>query len=566
MAPSGNTLLSSLGYALSATVKAKTERAFDVAGLSIEPVLDVAGRFCIRAGDDAWTLDTRVVLTAKDLDQLAHLVARLAPPNSVVRLQADGHVAGTVFVGLVLCYDQTRVPVQLVSGDIGCGLTLIPVVQRGSHVRLVAERDRLEFHSYALKLMRQSLKRGKLAEQGLTKSEYLDIATAFYGTEQGPWLENMAYVLESIGVDVGADGVLAYIGKFCQSLGSSGNHFMELATDDDDRYWFVVHSGSRALGAIVYGAIAEACRTINDGFEIATGELARFYARAYDALNQFAKLNRVICAVAALDAMGCETSATVLKAAMVAAPLFSPISICDVADRMANALMGGLTHNGLKAFVDDERKLVMHVLSKGAVAVPRQAAAVIVALRAGEGCVAFTLVDPECPWREASLEEARSLGYESVLDAGDGVVFAGHGAGRAQSTTETERQSTFKGMADFCQCHGIVANVAPGVLGDNPEIAYKPSTDILCHLPLDIARTQTMLRTRVSHKEGITFKKAPSVAFGAHVTATYQDHELAPLWLDWNLARAHISDAVYEDGCRKRDEIFATLSAKFQAL
>ena len=570
----GRTLLRSLGYDVpDGLVCSKTERAFDVTGLSIEGGLETE-TYVLREGDRTWALETKVVLDAANLNTLAHLVARLAPPGSTARLQADGHVAGNVFVGLVLCYDEVRVPVQLVSGDIGCGLTLVPVVRRGQHMALRSSssdslesresRESREFHSYVLKLMRQSLKRGKVAEQGLSDTAYLDTAAAFYGAELDPWLENMAYVLTSIGVFAGVAKAtpaktLAYVGKFCQSLGSSGNHFMELAADETDRYWFVVHSGSRALGAMVYGAIAEACRLTHDGFEIATGELARFYARAYDALNQFAKLNRVICAVACLDAMGCETSAAALKAAMVASPLFSHGADVDMAD----ALMGGLTHNGLKAFVDDGRRLVMHVLSKGAVAVSRRASAVIVALRAGEGCVAFTLVDPTCPWREVTLEEARALAYAPVTDAGDGVVFAGHGAGRAQSTSETARRSTFEGMADFFRRVGIVANVAPGVLGDNPEMAYKKSAEILRHLPLNLARTQTMLRTLVSHKEGLSFNKAQVAACAKHICDTYTLDPLAPLWCDFNLVRGHIPEEVYADGCRRRDEVFAALEAKF---
>ena len=164
---------------------------------------------------------------------------------------------------------------------------------------------------------------------------------------------------------------------------------------------------------------------------------------------------------------------------------------------------------------------------------------------------------------EVTLEEARALAYAPVTDAGDGVVFAGHGAGRAQSTSETARRSTFEGMADFFRRVGIVANVAPGVLGDNPEMAYKKSAEILRHLPLNLARTQTMLRTLVSHKEGLSFNKAQVAACAKHICDTYTLDPLAPLWCDFNLVRGHIPEEVYADGCRRRDEVFAALEAKF---
>ena len=581
------TLLRTLGICDISDVVPKIEPCFDVNDLVItnlgtqEGSLGSLGtrRFRLFVPDGAetgaeWTLETKVVLSSADLHRLAHIVARLAPPGSTARLQADGHSAGNVFVGLVLCYDSERIPVQLVSGDIGCGLALIPLVdKRGRH--LSKKDDAREYHSYVLACIRRALKRGKVAEQGLSESKFLTEACAFYGAELRPWLREMAYVLGAIGEtfptttdETGGnadddDALLRYIGRFTQSLGSSGNHFMELAVDDDDLYWFVVHSGSRALGAKVYGVIAEACRaTTVGGFEIATGPLARFYARAYDALNLFAKFNRVICAVAVLDGLGLNPSANALRNAMKATRLFG------TAHGGGTALLGGLTHNGLKAFVNDETKQVMHVLSKGAVAVSRRESSVIVALRAGEGCVVFTLVDPACPWRESALADV-PVSYESVFDAnyGDsgGVVFAGHGAGRAQSTSETARQSTFGELAAEFAKNDVVGNLAPGVLGDNPGRAYKPSIEILPHLPLDAAATRSMMRTCASHKEGLSYRKADIAACAAYIEGAYKSHPLAPLWCDFNLVKDRLSDGAYEEGCAMRDALLASLALKYSA-
>ena len=54
-----------------------------------------------------------MVLNDEDLRKLAHLVARLAPAGSTARLQADGHNAGNVFVGLIVAFEDERVPVSL---------------------------------------------------------------------------------------------------------------------------------------------------------------------------------------------------------------------------------------------------------------------------------------------------------------------------------------------------------------------------------------------------------------------------------------------------------------------
>ena len=53
---------------------------------------------------------------------------------------------------------------NLVSADIGCGLALVPVVdKRGRHLTRSADAaEALEFHSHVLACMRRSLKRGKV--------------------------------------------------------------------------------------------------------------------------------------------------------------------------------------------------------------------------------------------------------------------------------------------------------------------------------------------------------------------------------------------------------------------
>ncbi|KAL4854637.1 hypothetical protein ACK3TF_004569 [Chlorella vulgaris] len=546
---SGACLLKKLGYDEHSDV-AKTELAFDVDGLVVTS--DGPSVWRIDVGLSSWRLESKVVLNDDDLKMCAHIVARMAPLGSTARLQADAHRAGTVFIGLVLNFEDTRIPVNLVSADIGCGLTLVPVVDNQGRHLTEKPGDNREYHSYVLACIRRSLKRGKIAEKGLTPNEFLKQASAFYGdSELETWLHEMTYVLDSVGIDYGGD-ILGYIGRFCQSLGSSGNHFFEVAVDKHDAYYCVVHSGSRALGAMVYSAIAWACRATADGYEIATGALAEFYTRAYDALNKFAKLNRVICAVAVLENLGLETSAHGLRDAFKQSKLFAPAVAECPDDPAIMELMGGLTHNGLKSFVNDEDRTVMYVMSKGAIAVSRRASSAIVALRAGEGCVAFTLVD------------AAALGYRPVLEANGGIVFAGHGAGRTQSATQTEKQSSFQDLEDFFEQHDMVGNIAPGILGDNPAKAYKPSAEILQHLPLKDACSWSMLKTRVAHKEGLVYKRHITASCAAHIQATdYEANPLLSLIHDLNLVRGAVPEDEMERRVAKRDEVMASLENKF---
>lgn len=584
----GRQLLRNLGYAEEVVMRVSTskqEAAFDFE----DGVLDVAPihgagegasggpeMYRISIGAEMeWFLESKVKLSAHDLKSLCNLVARMAPVGSTAHLQADGHVAGTVFVGLILAFSDTRIPVNLVSGDIGCGLTLIPVVnQAGVHL---TDNGDMDYYTYVLGCIRRSLKRGKIAEQGLTNSQYLPQASAFYGESELPaWLDEMKFILDTIGIDYHSKhrgNVLEYIGTFTQSLGSSGNHFMELATDVHNKHWIVIHSGSRALGAIVYQAIAEACRLVNDDYEIATGPLAVFYARAYAVLNKFAKMNRVACAVAVLDDMGLETSAERLRAAMERSEVFGP-AVARFDGMEASSfltLLGGLTHNGLKAFVNESERKIMYVLSKGAIAVDRHSSSAIVALRAGEGCIVFTLADPTCPWKEVPLDQIRTRGFDAFEQVfpdatnREDVLFAGHGAGRSQSASATARGSTFDDMAAFFARNEMVANIAPGVIGDNPEIAYKSTAEILPHLPLHKACTTSTLRTRVSHKEGLSFKKAETADCAEYAQRAYSQTRMGSLWMDWNLIRSNMTDELFATVTAERDALFASLHARYHA-
>lgn len=214
MSSHGKTLLRNLGYDVSLDAPVpKTEPVFHQDGLQVLPweeaepnVQHSEYKVVLENTDSWWKLELKLVLSDQELHHLAHLVATLAPPFTTIRLQADAHGAGTIFVGLILSFQETRIPVNLVSADIGCGLTLIPCVSKrtGNQTNhsAIPPHDQIEYYSFVLACMRRSLKRGRVAEQGLTTSKYLEEAVAFYGDQElESWLSEMNYVLETIGVE-----------------------------------------------------------------------------------------------------------------------------------------------------------------------------------------------------------------------------------------------------------------------------------------------------------------------------------------------------------------------------
>lgn len=574
-------LLEILGYEMSQYIAKipKEPASFDIPDLTVEPIAQ--NKYTVKYDSNIWHLEFKVALSEKDVRSCACLAARFAPPNSTVSLQADAHGAGNVYVGMIMTFNEQSIPINLVSGDIGCGLSMVPVVRGASHLHESQIKDPMAFHSYVLATVRRTLKRGKAAEDGASLCQNIGKAMAFYGADELPqWLDKMRDILEHVGIEIPKQGqspiedtltvkqseTLQFIGRFAQSLGSSGNHFMELCTDEQGYYWFVVHSGSRGLGAKVYEVVAGACRLLTGGLEIATGPLAAFYTRTYDALNKFAKLNRILCALAVSEALDFSTDAATLHAAMRQSFIFAP-AIAQVRDESAVlSLMSGLTHNGLKAYVNDETRQVIYVLSKGAIAMTKRASASIVALRAGDGCYVWTLANAACPWYEQRLQDAIAKGYEPIHKSPD-IIYSGHGAGRRQATSKTAAASTFEDVDAFYAEADIVGNIAPGILGDNPRIAYNDVPTILAHLPLDIAATKSRLKTRVSYKEGIvSWPKTIVEQCADFIVKTWVSSDNnKKMWLDLNLCLGTSHKETIKCMVEERDAIYATLKVAYES-
>lgn len=588
-----------------------------------------------------WYVHAKLVMTEEQMYKVATLANdSKIPYGKTIQLQADAHIAGSyTWIGMIASYDDVAIPFVTVSADIGCGLSILPVVRPFDVVRLELDGDlnthmfvdrkyismfddnastlcmrtggfaliynrdidvtcvvrctfqtdqtehgtivvkcctcmlpenvsiddiphvpwyastnplhlkttdfsKPELEKFKTKFMldaRSSLFRGKKSDTGDTSNviALFNEALMFFGSQirMDDFIAELDYVFSTLEVNTHGHDSLMFASRFMQSLGSSGNHFIELAASSTDHTLYTVtHSGSRGLGALIYAKISELAR-IYSGTNIASGNLAQVYRRAFDVLCKFAQINRILCGMAVLKQMGFIIDGCILKQTMICSPMFDTPSAPMISDTQRTKLLFGLTHNGIKTFVNHVDCQIIHIMSKGAVALSRRCDIGIVALRAGDGCDLFILNDPDAKWVEIENSDSMYSHYTQIFDLGlTDLCFAGHGAGRSGSATATSKQSSYDTMMEYYGKIGFIGNISPGIIGDNPEIAYKAPAEIRDKLPLDTAVYHTNLKTLVNHKEGINYRWSKQFArFCVEKYATLTDD--AKLWLDMGLVR-----------------------------
>ena len=472
-----------------------------------------------------WFVEAKLVLNHDDLYHLLNILVAFIPPGKTVSLQADAHRAGNCWVGLVCSYDDMAIPFIPISADIGCGMCMLPVLKDGKQLN-TSNLSASELMTLQLKIgyrARSVLARGKVAESGNCFSGLLNEVMTYLASDEDSsfdtdWLDDFDYVFTTLGTKglngftnkTNIDGlterqndILNFVSRFGMTLGSSGNHFLELNEGRDGLLYIVIHSGSRGLGAMIYESISNICSTLYGTNAVAIGKYAELYNRAYSALNKFAVMNRLMCAIAVLKDLSFEWNGTILKNYLIHEnPLFSGISEYP---KEITQIIRGVTHNGMKCFVDHSTQKKIFVMCKGSIAISKRASCGIVALRAGDGVAVLTMLDPNAKWVECDLRNLSLVkDYQLIHDLSEtDIQLMGHGAGRSGSATQTWKNSEYSKMIEYYELHGIYGNLSPNVLGDNPEIAYKPVDEVMKYIPVDIANSFDLLRTRVNHKEGI---------------------------------------------------------------
>ena len=160
----------------------------------------------------------------------------------------------------------------------------------------------------------------------------------------------------------------------------------------------------------------------------------------------------------------------------------------------------------------------------------------------------------------------RDSGYAQVFDSVD-VLYAGHGAGRARPTNKTAKMSTFAAVVAFHDAQGMVGNIAPGLLGDNPECAYCDAQVVMKALPLGEACTVSQLKTLVAFKEGICFMPRDYEACAAYILGVWSSATPATkLSLDLNLVQRILGPDTYRAMAAEREEIYQEFHQRFRRI
>ena len=356
-------------------------------------------------------------------DEVRVTVERLARLDDVARiaLMPDVHLAENVCVGAVVASRSGIYP-DAVGGDIGCGMAAVQLeAHAGVANRRWAGRIREAF-AEAVPTNRQRQKRELPPE----------LAGAKLST---PALQK---ALERNGaVQLGTLG--------------SGNHFLELQADEEDRLWLMVHTGSRGLGPAVRQHHLREAEAVGRGLRVlrADTEAGLAYLNDHDVAVCFAEFSRRAILEAAVGALGDLLQTDVDWDTLVAC-----------------------THNFVRREVHYGEELWVH--RKGAMSA-----------RDGEPGIV-----------------PGSMGVESFLVTGRGCEAAlrssSHGAGRAMSRGVARRRITVAKLEREMDGIWFDVSLSQRLLDEAPS-AYKPIAAVM-RAQKELTRIERRLRPVLSYK------------------------------------------------------------------
>jgi tRNA-splicing ligase RtcB len=208
----------------------------------------------------------------------AILRLRRAPDVRHVAVMPDVHLASEVCVGTVFGTSHLIYP-QAVGGDIGCGMLALRLNAPSDLLRNPARAGKiLAAMAHAVPPIRRH-RRATLAEPDSIRNAPLSHPH-----------------LESIRRD---EGVLQL-----GTLGS-GNHFIELQSDEQDQLWLMIHSGSRIMGQAIRAHHLARALPMGSGLKAldATAESGQAYLHDLAWARQFAAANRLAMAQQVVDVL-----------------------------------------------------------------------------------------------------------------------------------------------------------------------------------------------------------------------------------------------------------------------
>ena len=177
--------------------------------------------------------------------------ANLPVTHHHVAVMADGHQGYGVPIGAVLPLEGAISP-YAVGNDIGCGMALLPTT--------VAREEFASRRDEVMGWIQTSIPSGN-ATNGLggKPNEEVDplLNDAFDAMEEAAGLVgDQLSTSQNPGAGGGSGKQLErheFVTRGRSHVGTlgSGNHFVEVLADPDDRVWLMLHSGSRGVGSLV---------------------------------------------------------------------------------------------------------------------------------------------------------------------------------------------------------------------------------------------------------------------------------------------------------------------------
>jgi len=222
---------------------------------------------------------------AATLEQLER-VARLPIVHPHVAAMPDAHLGKGATVGSVIPTRGAIMPAA-VGVDIGCGMTAARLDARLSD--LPDKRRPLRRAIEAAVPVGQASHKPARAPEKAARALEADLRSIL---DAHPALREMGRHMER---------------KWIEQLGTlgGGNHFIELCTDEDERVWIMLHSGSRGIGNAIGRHFTELAKeqTRLEGVELPDAELAWLpegtawfddYVEAVDWAQRYARCNRQV--------------------------------------------------------------------------------------------------------------------------------------------------------------------------------------------------------------------------------------------------------------------------------
>ena len=340
------------------------------------------------------------------------------PQVAGVAVMPDVHVGIGATVGSVIAMRGAVCPAA-VGVDIGCGMTAVRTSLTAADLPedLGALRERIE----------RAIPVGRAGHANPVDAAKLHGFSATQWTEF--WREFDAL---APAVHARRDRALSQMG----TLGS-GNHFIELCLDTEDRVWLMLHSGSRNVGKELAEFHIGVARKLNHNQGLIDRDLAVFLEQtpemsAYRAdlfwAQEYARYNRAV--------MMALFQHVIMRAFKAARPTFEQTISCH--------------HNYVAEEVYNGEKLL--VTRKGAI-------------RAGSG--EYGIIPGSMGTRSYIV---KGLGNEAAFNS------ASHGAGRRMSRSKARKSFTQQDLER--QTAGVECRKDAGVIDEIPG-AYKPIEQVM---------------------------------------------------------------------------------------